>query len=130
MGTQARRPRATTRISGRRLVAEIASALLLVLVIGATPSFAHGPTIEITHSEMKPALLNLFVGSTVHFLNTVAMPGGHVVVDESGKIESPPLAEPGDDWHYTFEEVGTYELFIKQHPKNRAKVVIVEKPGS
>lgn len=88
---------------------------------------AHGPTIEINHQEMKPALLNLFVGSTVHFVNTVAMPGGHVVVDGGGTLESPPLAEPGDDWHYTFEKEGTYEIYVKQHPMAKARIVVVPK---
>ena len=97
------------------------------MLVMAAPSFAHGPTIEITHQEMKPALLNLFVGTTVHFSNTVTMPGGHVIVDESGRIESPALAEPGDGWHFTFEAVGTYELFIRQHPEAKARIVVVPK---
>ena len=95
----------------------------------AAPCFAHGPTIEITHQQLKPALLNLFVGTTVHFSNMVTMPGGHVIVDESGRIESPALLEPGDGWHFTFEAVGTYELFIRQHPEARARIVVVPKRG-
>ncbi|MEZ4291085.1 MAG: hypothetical protein R3E53_11355 [Myxococcota bacterium] len=75
------------------------SVLLLAVLALAHAASAHGPTIEITHAEMKPALLNLYVGTTVHFNNTVSMPGGHVVVDESGTLESPPLLEPGDGWH-------------------------------
>ncbi len=93
----------------------------------ASEASAHGPTIEIEHDELKPALLNLFVGTTVHFLNTVAMPGGHVVVDESGLLESPPLEKPGDDWHYTFEKEGTYEIYIEQHPTAKARIVVVPK---
>ncbi len=99
------------------------------MLVVAAPAFAHGPKIEISHQEMKPALLNLFVGTTVHFFNTVTMPGGHVIVDESGSIESPALAEPGDGWHFTFEAVGTYELFIRQHPEARARIVVVPKRG-
>ncbi len=95
------------------------------MLVVAAPAFAHGPKIEISHQEMKPALLNLFVGTTVHFFNTVTMPGGHVIVDESGSIESPALAEPGDGWHFTFEAVGTYELFIRQHPEAKARIVVV-----
>jgi len=102
-------------------------AVLAVLMLAAGAARAHGPTIEITHSEMKPALLNLFVGTTVHFANTVAMPGGHVVVDTEGRLESPPLEKPGDGWHYTFEEPGTYEVFLRQHPKTRARINVVPK---
>lgn len=92
-----------------------------------TGASAHGLEIEISHDELKPSLLNLFVGTTVHFSNTVAMPGGHVIVDESGTIESPALEKPGDGWHYTFEKEGTFELYIKQHPTVKARVVVVPK---
>jgi plastocyanin len=104
-------------------------AVLLALCGLGSPSeaSAHGPTIEIKHDELKPALLNLFVGTTVHFSNTVAMPGGHVIVDESGLLESPPLEKPGDGWHYTFEKEGTYEIYIRQHPTVKARIVVVPK---
>jgi plastocyanin len=91
---------------------------------------AHGPTIKIGHDELKPSLLNLFVGTTVHFSNTVEMPGGHVLVidvDESGTIESPALEKPGDGWHYTFDREGTFEIYIKQHPTAKARIVVVPK---
>lgn len=101
---------------------------LALLGIGVpSAALAHGPTIEISHDELKPALLNLFVGTTVHFSNTVEMPGGHVIVDESGTIESPALEKPGDGWHYTFEKEGTFEIHIKQHPTAKARIVVVPK---
>lgn len=99
----------------------------LLCAASAATAGAHGPTIEISHSELKPALLNIYVGTTVHFSNTVAMPGGHVIVDESGTLESPPLEKPGDGWHYTFEKEGTYEVFVKQHPMAKARIVVVPK---
>ena len=104
-----------------------ACAIALLTLFAAGTARAHGPTIEISHTEMKPALLNLFVGTTVHFANTVSMPGGHVVIDTEGRLESPPLAEPGDGWHYTFDEVGTYEIQLRQHPKTRARINVVPK---
>lgn len=101
---------------------------LLLLGFGITGlASAHGPTIEVSHSELKPKLLNLFVGTTVHFNNTVAMPGGHVIVDESGTIKSPPLEKPGDGWHYTFDKEGTFEVYIEQHPDAKARIVVVPK---
>ena len=101
----------------------------LALLGTGVPSaaLAHGPTIEISHDELKPSLLNLFVGTTVHFSNTVEMPGGHVIVDESGTIESPALEKPGDGWHYTFEKEGTFEIHIEQHPTAKARIVVVPK---
>ena len=113
-----------------RLTNRVAPLLLAVLATGlflASAAKAHGPTIEITHSEMKPALLNLFVGTTVHFNNKEWMPGGHTVVDASGKIESPPLEKVGEGWHYTFDEVGTFEIFVKQHPMAKARINVVPK---
>jgi plastocyanin len=105
--------------------------LIAVLgVVGAGAAHAHGPTVEISHSELKPALLNIYVGTVVHFTNTVAMPGGHVIVDEAGTLESPPLEKPGDDWHYTFEKEGTYELYVRQHPAAKMRIVVVPKPAT
>ena len=101
---------------------------LLTICLGvAGNASAHGPTIEVSHGELKPALLNLFIGTTVHFNNTVEMPGGHVIVDESGTLESPPLMKPGDGWHYTFENEGVFEIYIKQHPHAKARIVVVPK---
>ncbi len=107
----------------------IAVALIAVAtgVLFASAAKAHGPTIEITHAEMKPALLNLFVGTTVHFNNQEWMPGGHTVVDTTGKIESPPLEKVDEGWHYTFDEVGAFELFVKQHPMAKVRVNVVSK---
>ncbi len=106
----------------------VLAAALFVFWFGLVPNAsAHGPTIEVSHSELSPPLLNLFVGTTVHFNNTVAMPGGHVIVDASGTIKSPPLEAPGDGWHYTFEKEGTFELHIEQHPSAKARIVIVPK---
>lgn len=126
-----RRPARSRRPGGPASVARMACrarfALIATLLLVSGAASAHGPTIAITHSEMKPPLLNLFVGTTVHFDNKVVMPGGHVVVDEGGTLESPPLEKPGDGWHYTFDEPGTYHVFVKQHPKARAKIVVIPK---
>ncbi len=115
----------TIRFRCPRRSAAVCVAALVVALTGVAR--AHGPTLEISHHELKPTLLNLFLGTTVHFSNTVAMPGGHVVVDEGGTLESPPLEKPGDGWHYTFEKAGTYEIFIRQHPMAKARIVIVPK---
>ena len=53
--------------------------------------------------------------------------GGDTVVDTSGKIESPPLEKVDEGWHYTFDEVGTFELFVKQHPMAKVRVNVVSK---
>lgn len=109
----------------RICLAVVSLALLAIGVPGDVS--AHGPTIKIDHQKLEPALLNLFVGTTVHFVNTVTMPGGYVLIDDSGAIESPALEKAGDDWHYTFEKEGSFEIYIKQHPKARARIVVVKK---
>jgi len=100
---------------------------------------AHGPTIKISHGALSPALLNLYIGTTVHFSNTVEMPGGHVIViktsdvtdatkvDEEKAVEGPALEKPGDGWHYTFEDEGTFDVYVKQHPAAKARIVVVPK---
>jgi len=90
-------------------------------------AYAHGPTIKMSQSQMKPGLLNLFVGTTVHFVNTIEAPGGQVVVDESGALESPPIEKNSDGWHYTFENEGRHELHLRDHPDAKATVVVVPK---
>lgn len=113
----------------KRIAAVLPAAALFVLLVGAQASFGHGPTIKLAEDEMKPVLLNLHVGATVHFSNMVPRPGGHVIIDEGGTLESPPLAEPGDGWHYTFGAPGTFEVFVKEQPKLRARIVVIPKPG-
>jgi plastocyanin len=120
-----RTPMFQVHSSRRSFVTLFALVLLVVSFSGA--AHAHGPTVKISHSEVTPPLLNLYVGTTVHFSNTVSMPGGHIIVDEAGTLESPPLEEPGDGWHYTFENEGTYEIYVKQHPKAKMRIVVVPK---
>ena len=115
------------RLDASSFVCRLGLITCLVLMGLAAGASAHGPTIEITHTAMKPALLNLYAGSTVHFQNQQAMPGGHTVVDETGVIESPPLEKVGDGWHYTFDEVGRYEVHVAQHPSAKATIVVVPK---
>lgn len=112
--------------SRKQVVLSVVLALGIALGTASTAA-AHGPTVKLSHDEMTPSLLNLYVGTTVHFTNTVSMPGGHIVMDEAGTLESPALLSPGDGWHYTFEAIGTYEIFIKEHPKAKMRIVIVEK---
>ena len=103
---------------------------LFGIVVAGAPVLAHGPTIELLDREKKPALLNLFVGTTVHFKAVGGESSLHVVVDEAAGIESPPIEARGDGWHYTFESEGSYDLFIREHPEAKARVVVVPKRGA
>ena len=105
-----------------------AAVLIVLCTFGLSGvASAHGPTIEITPEGLEPALLNLFVGTTVHFSNTLERPEGSVIVIESGSLESPLLVRPGDGWHYTFEEEGSFEIHLRHRPTARARIVVVPK---
>jgi len=118
------------RIDG--LPAIVASWLFACALVGlfASPVRAHGPTVEITASGIKPALLNLFVGTTVHFTNGLDAPSGVVVAGEKGTVESPVLEVAGEGWHYTFEEAGAYEIRVVRRPEAKMRIVVVPKPAS
>lgn len=104
-----------------------AFALASLSIVAAAPARAHGPTVEITSAGLKPVLLNLYAGTTVHFSNTLTAPEGLVIVDDTRALESPPLEAPGDGWHYTFDKVGTFEIHVEQRPDARMRIVVVPK---
>ena len=119
-----------TKASGSRRArraAALAAGLLASLLVAAAPARAHGPTVEITAEGLKPPLLNLFEGTTVHFANTLDAPEGLVVVDETRTLESPRLRAPGDGWHYTFEKAGTWVILVEQRPDAKMRIVVVPK---
>lgn len=102
------------------------SSLGLLVVFCAGSSAAHGPTVEIGPEGLRPPLLNLYAGTTVHFANRVATPSGVVVlVDEAGEVKSPPLKAPGDGWHHTFEDLGRHSIRLAERPEATMTIVIV-----
>ena len=105
----------------------VAVALASLWLVAASPARAHGPTVEVTAASLKPVLLNLYVGTTVHFSSTLGAPEGLVVVDQTGALESPPLKSPGDGWHYTFDKTGTFEIHVEKHPEAKMRIVVVPK---
>ena len=113
---------------GMRFASKSLKALsIAALWIGfAAPSRAHGPTVEITDAGLKPPLLNLFEGTTVHFSNKQNAPLGIVVwIDETGSVKSPVLRAPGDGWHHTFEKSGRYSVRLEQRPDAKMTIVVV-----
>ena len=108
----------------------------MLMLVWAGIAYAHGPTIKVSHEGLTPPLLNLFVGTTVHFANQASAeaesPPVHVVLETEGRLEASQLVTKGDGWHYTFEEPGTFEVFVKSHPDTKARIVVVPKrrPGA
>ncbi len=112
----------------RSFSAAFAAVLLGSLsLVAAFPARAHGPTVEVTAASLKPVLLNLYVGTTVHFSSTLGAPEGLVVVDQTGALKSPRLTAPGDGWHYTFDKTGTFEIHVEKHPDAKMRIVVVPK---
>ena len=112
----------------RSFSAAFAAVVLASLsLLAASPARAHGPTVEITAAGLKPVLLNLYVGTTVHFLSALSAPEGFVVVDQTGALKSPPITAPGDGWHYTFDKTGTFEIHVEKHPDAKMRIVVVPK---
>lgn len=104
--------------------------LALFALLATDAALAHGPTVEITQAGLRPALLNLFEGTTVHFTSTLdASPGLVVVIDPEGKIRSPALAKPGDGWHYTFERSGRYAIRVDGRAGATMTIVVVPRTG-
>lgn len=103
--------------------------LLACLFLGllASASRAHGPTVEITAEGLRPPLLNLFLGTTVHFAQTVATPEGvSVQIEREGEsVKGPVLKAPGDGWHYTFEAPGRHAVRLVERPAAMMTIVVV-----
>lgn len=109
-----------------RVVRAALSSLGLLVVFGVGSSAAHGPTVEIGPEGLRPPLLNLYAGTTVHFANRVATPSGVVVlVDEAGDVRSPVLKAPGDGWHHTFEGLGRHVIRLAERPDATMTIMIV-----
>lgn len=106
-------------------------AAIAIVGLCSTQSSAHGPTVRITPKGLEPALLNLFLGSTVHFTNELAQSQGAIVcIDEACRVRSPVLKAPGDGWHYTFDALGSHAIRLEGKPEAAMKIVIVpKKPG-
>lgn len=114
------------RDAGRGFRRGLVGWLALLVLSAPGAAMAHGPTVEITETGLRPALLNLFEGTTVHFASTlVASPGLVVVVDPEGKVRSPALAKPGDGWHHTFERRGRYAIRVDGRPGATMTIVVV-----
>jgi plastocyanin len=79
--------------------------------------------VEVSHGAFQPSELSVTIGETVDFHNVSNMPGGHTVVAGDGLFKSPPLAED-QVWQYTFDEAGTYDFHIEQHPAVTGSITV------
>jgi plastocyanin len=115
--------------SVRRL---LVSAAILALVVlnaciddGADPT-GDGPTerVEISNFEFNPDRLTISVGTTVIWENT-ASGTSHTSNSEDAVWGSGTLKE-GDEFSFTFDEVGTFPYFCTFHPDLMKGTIVVE----
>lgn len=80
--------------------------------------------IEVGHGNFEPSEVSIDAGTTVEFENVVDMPGGHTVVIHELEVESGALGT-GETWSHTFDEAGTYHVYVKEHADaDKARVVV------
>jgi plastocyanin len=103
---------------------------LLGLTVAAGLALAHGDTIRVSYSAVRPGRLVVATGTTVHFhnANSSGAPCTVVIGDGDEAVESPPLGR-AEGWHYTFESPGEYRFHLKEYP-SRTGVVVVAAPPS
>lgn len=103
----------------------IAVGLVLAALLGplATAARAHGPTVRVGYSGVRPSQIAIEAGTTVHFHNANSGDGICTVVADDGSFESPPLAR-GEGWHHEFTRPGRYAFHVKEY-SSAAGVILV-----
>lgn len=104
---------------------------LLQVTVAAGPALAHGDTIRVSYSAVRPGRLVVAPGTTVHFhnANSSGAPCTVVIGDGDDAVESPPLGR-AEGWHYTFESPGEYRFHVKEYPSRTGVVVVAAAPAS
>ncbi len=100
----------------------------------ASPTPAEGrPQVILRNFAFRPAELEVTVGTTVEWINQEEA-ASHTVT--SGSPESPSgvfdsgRLRPGDSFHFTFNQPGTYEYFCSIHPRMRGRIIVKPAPAS
>ena len=96
----------------------VASLLLL-----APAAFAHGPTVRVGYSGVRPPSVAVEVGGTVHFHNEGATQVQ--VVGDDGSFTSPALAG-STGWHHTFEQAGVFPYRVDPSNSATGKIIVYE----
>jgi len=116
------RPAFGSRLFRLALGSVLLATLSLVL---PRPAAAHGPTVRVAYGAIRPAVLTIRKGETVHFLNANTGGGPCTVVAEDGSFRSPVMERAGG-WHMTFDEAGSFPFFVEEYSKAKGLVIVVE----
>jgi len=99
---------------GGFVVAGTALGLLLAATLWPATARAHGPSVRVGYSGVRPAMLAIAAGTTVHFQNANSGDGPCTVVADDGSFRSPTLAR-GEGWHHEFNEPGRHSFHIAEY---------------
>ena len=89
---------------------------------------AHGPTVRVAYSGVRPRVVSIEAGTTVHFQNANASGAVCTIVADDGSFESPPLSR-AEGWHYTFDKPGSHAFHLKELAKSAGKIVVGPRPA-
>jgi len=115
-----------------RVRARVAIACLVALhSIAPGEALAHGDTIRVAFSGVRPERLVVVAGTTVHFHNANASgsPVTVVIGEGESRVESPVLGR-AEGWHHTFDTPGEYRFHVKEYPSREGVVVVAPAPDS
>lgn len=82
---------------------------------------APGPVITIDNFSFTPKEITVAAGTTVTWMNHDDVP--HTVISTDKKFRSKAL-DTGDQFSFTFTDVGAYPYFCSVHPMMTGKVIV------
>ncbi len=116
MSTGARSRRGATSLLACLTGIALCTAPALVL--------AHGDTVRVAYSSVRPARLVVKAGTTVHFHNANASGAPCTIVFGDEATQSPMLGR-AEGWHHTFDSPGEYAFHLSEYPSQKGVIVVV-----
>lgn len=95
--------------------------LLLIALVGATPSSPPALTVIMKDDAYAPTRLTITAGQTVTFVNQDD--DAHTVTSSNGWFDSKGLDTNGV-WRHTFTKPGTYAYFCELHPFMKGTIIV------
>jgi amicyanin len=107
------------------MLARGATAMLVTLVIAATPVRAADVAVKIDNFVYNPQQITVKSGTTVVWTNHDDIP--HTVTSSTGAFRSKAL-DTDDTFSFTFTTPGTYKYFCALHPHMTGSIVVEAGP--
>jgi plastocyanin len=97
----------------------------IALLVGVGVALAHGPTVSVSYSAVRPSSLAIAAGATVHFRNANGGGGPCTLFALDGSFESPVITR-SEGWHHTFDKPGRYAFRVKEMPHIEGLILVAE----